>query len=485
MAEINNSLAAQVNTSGPDLRSTLATISQIELAQAHAGLYGLQAQQEARKLSGFEYLKANPSDYLGAIRRGLDPQVGSTMQTMSERERAYGTNPLAVSPESYQQFTGARKNIAETAKIGVETDVAAQGAKARIAQGYLNDPTDQSWSNSIRTAKANGYLNGMEEQQLLNVRDPATRERAAQSWIGSGVPTNEYVKPHNVNPTERVTTPGAMMRPPVQSTARVVGDREAVQSGLYEPTPQERAQGWVAQPPASRVGQTFGTMAPAMTPGQLKENEAYGTEIAKTLPVLAEKADNSRQANFTLEQMKAESQSWDMGKGGTALMNAQKYLKSAAAVIGLKDTWLDKPVADFESFQKNAGTLTRQAVKEVSSRAAVQEFTMIQNQLPSADMSRGGFNQIVNQFQAVNDYNIAKHQAGQVWKDATGSMDKFDAEWNKNITPSAFLVSRLPPEQLGALKVNLERTAEGRATLKSITTQLKWAHDHNLDQLVR
>ena len=485
MAEINNSLAASVNTSPVDLSKTLGTISQIELAQAHAGLFGLQAQQEARKLAGFDYLKSNPTDYQGAIQRGLDPSVGSTLQTMSEKDRAYGLTPGGVSPESYNSLTSAQEHRAKTVQTGVETDTKAMENKSRIAQGYLANPTDSSWNSAIDSAISNGYVDRLNGERIKAVKDPAQRAQAAQAWIGSGVAPNDYTKPHNVSQTDAITTPGALMRPPVASTNRVVGDKEAVQNGLYEPTAQEQAQGWVRPQPSSRVAQTFGQAAPAMTPGQLKENEAYGGELAKTLPALSDKADNSRQANFTLDQMKAESQSWDMGKGAPTLMSAAKYLKSAAASVNIKDTFLDKPIADYESFEKNAGVLTRQAVKEVSTRAAVQEFQMIQNQLPSSGMTRGGFNQIVDQFQAVNDFNIAKHQSGQAYYDVNHTMDGFDAQWNKNVSPSAFLVARLAPEKMGELFTKLGKTPEGRTTLQSLRSQMQWAVDHNLDAMVK
>jgi len=482
MPEINNSLAAQVNANPIDLKGTLGTISQIELAQAHAGLYGLQAQQEARKLAGLAYLKTNPTDYTGAIQRGLDPSVGSTLQTMGERDRSMSQTPGGILPASYSELTKGFENRAQTAKIGVETDTIAQGNKARIAQGYLSNPTDETWQSGIARAKANGYINTMEEQQLLNVRDPTQRANAARSWIGAGVSPSEYTAPHNVEPTAGVTTRGGMLAPPVANPA-------APQGGGMVGGPGERILGGGivsdngVPMPNQQVASRFGNLPPAMSPGQKAENTAYGEQLAKVLPVLGEKADQSRQANFTLDQMRRESETWNMGKGGTALMTAQQYLKPIANALG--SDALDRPVADFESFQKNTGTLVRQAVKEVSSRAAVQEFQLIQSQLPSADMSRKGFNQIADQFQAVNDFNIAKHQAGQAWRDATGSMNKFEAEWNKNITPAAFLVSRLPPDQLGALRENLQRTPEGRSTLRSIKSQLQWAHDHNLDQLIR
>ena len=488
MAEINNSLALQAAGTPLNLQSTLGTISQIQLAQAHAGLYGLQAQQEARKLGAMEYLKTNPTDYSGFIQRGGDPSVGSTLQTMGEKERAYGITPGNVSPESYSHLNTAYKTRAETAKIGVETDKAAMENKARLAQGYLSNPSDTTWSAGVQGAISNGYIDKLNGQRLLSIRDPAERAEMAKAWVSSGIPPSDYTAPHNVDPTAAITTRGGMLSAPSAVPAPQPRPNAAPGHGSMLGSGERIIGGAITEDngvplPNQQVASRFGNMPPAMTPGQKAESTGYGEQLAKVLPTLAEKADNSRQANFTLDQMKTEAETWRMGKGGTALMEAQKYLKPLANSLG--STAFDKPVADFEAFQKNAGVLTRQAVKEVSPRAAVQEFQMIQNQLPSADMSRGGFNQIVDQFQAVNDFNIAKHQAGEAWRSATGSMDKFEGEWNKNITPSAFLVSRLPPDQLGALRANLSRTAEGRSTLKSITRQLQWAAEHKLDEMVR
>lgn len=486
MPEINNSLAMQVNASPIDLTKTIGTISQLQLAQAHAGLYGLQSQQEARKLNALQYLKDNPTDYMGYIQQGGDPSVGSTLQGMGEKERQFSSNPLGLATENYKHVADTAKTMADTKEKGLMTG-------AQIAQGVLSDPSNDSvWRNAVDQHYQTHGGSMLEKQQMLGVKDPQMRANIAKAYAAQGVPPGTFAAPHTYSPTQAVTTPGenyvvpqttsvvAPNRAPIPSSGRVMGDDEAVRTGLYDPTTEQTQRGVT---PNARVTQGFGARQPTMTPAQFAESEAYGKEMAKVLPELAAKADNAKQANFTLDQMKAESESWRMGRGGNALMSAQQMMKPLANKFGY--TGFDKPIADFEAFQKNAGVLTRQAVKEVSSRAAVQEFQMIQDQLPSANMTRGGFNQIADQFQAVNDYAIAKHQAAQAWRDATGSMDKFDTEWNKNISPAAFLVSRLSPENLGALKTNLERTAEGRATLQSLTKQLQWARDHKLGELAR
>jgi hypothetical protein len=492
MVEINNSIAAQVGGQQLDLTKTLSAISQIDLARAHAGLYGLQAQQEARKLSGLEYLKSSPTDYIGAIQRGLDPSVGSTLQTMSERERQYGTNPQRLSTESTLQLTSAGKNLAETGKIGAETKGINIEQSAKLAQGVIADPSNDSvWRSAVEQHYKISGGSELEKQQLLGVKDPNVRLQIAKAYGAQGVPPSTFGAPHPISPTQSVTTPGAsysVSRPvttdrpggALPASPRVMGDDEAVKQGLYSPTPEQIRRG-VTGPasPNQQVANRFGAMTPSMTPAQVKETESYGETLGKMPDQLSAKAEAAKGMNFTLDQMKSESANWPfMGKGTQAAAEAAKYLKPFANAVG--STVFDNFVGDFEAFQKNAGTLVRQAVKDVSSRAAVQEFEMIQSQLPSADMSRGGFSKIVDQFQAVNDYQIAKQRAAQKWRNENGTLDNFDSTWNKNMTPSAFLVNRMSVPEFQEVASKLQKTPQGRSTLNNIRNQMRYANDNGL-----
>lgn len=473
----DNTLALQVNANPIDLQKTIGTLSQLQLAQAHAGLYGLQAQQEARKLHGLEYLQTNPSDYQGAIARGLDPSVGSTLQIMGERQRQYGTNPQGLSTESASQLTTAGKNIAETGKIGVETDTQKMQNMGRIAQGYLADPTEESWRRSITDARARGYVNNdMQAQQFLAVKDPKQRERIASSLIMGGVSPAEATAQHNVEPTQAVTSRMGTMNPPTPTN---INPNPAVANGILD-RPALPVAG--ANKDQTRLPSTpVGTLPPQMTPGVAAEQKGYGEQMAKVLPALAARADLAKQQNFTLDQMKEESKSWDMGKGATTVMRAEEWMQSIAARFGSHA--FEKPVGDFQSFVKNTGTLTRQAVKEVSSRASQQEFNLIAGQLPGPTMSLGGFQQIVGQMQAVNDFDTAKHQNAQTWRQKHGTMDGFESAWNKNVGPSAFLVNRLHSSDPAAVKTlfdKLDKTPEGRAAAASVIKQIQWAKTNEL-----
>lgn len=480
MPEINNSLAMQVASSPVDLKGTLGALSQIQLANAHAGLYGLQSQQEQRKLNALQYLKENPTDYLGYIQQGGDPSVGSTLQSMGEKERQFSSNPLGLASENYKHVADTAKTVQDTRKIGSEFG-------SQIAQGVISDPQNDSvWRNAVDQHYQTFGGSTLEKQQVMGIKDPNQRLQIAKAYAAQGVSPNTFGAPHNVEPTQSVTTPAASYavpqnapaRAPVQSSPRVMGDDEAVRNGLYEPTADQTQRG-IAPQPNARVSQGFGQLGPAMTPAQVKESTEYADTLGKMPAQLSEKANNAKNMNFTLQQMRDESANWPfMGKGTEAAAEAAKYLKPFANAFG--STTFDNFVGDFEAFKKNAGTLVRQAVKDVSSRAAVQEFQMIQDQLPSADMSRGGFNKIVDQFQAVNDYQIAKQRAAQNWRDKNGTLDKFDADWNKNVSPTAFLIQRMSPEQLTDVATKLQATPSGRQTLNSMKSQMRWANENGL-----
>lgn len=257
MAEINNSLAAQVSAGQPaqplDLTKTLGAISQIDLARAHAGLYGLQAQQEARKLQGFDYLKGNPSDYLGAIQRGLDPAVGSTLQGMSEKERAYKATPGGLAPESYEQLSSAGEKQAGTRKLNVETGEKHLDVQGRIAAMIAADPSDAGVERAHQAARAAGVdTNPLVYNQFLKM-SPEQRVQVARSKIAGGMPPAELTSPHNVPPTDTVTSRGGMLSVPPSA----------------------------AQPPAPAP--QFGTVPPPVSLEQKTEIEAKGEYTKQSL----------------------------------------------------------------------------------------------------------------------------------------------------------------------------------------------------------
>jgi hypothetical protein len=141
----------------------------------------------------------------------------------------------------------------------------------------------------------------------------------------------------------------------------------------------------------------------------------------------------------------------------------------------------DNSLANFQAFQKNAMTLTTQATRAVSPRAAVQEMQMIREALPGAKTSQGGLGYMFDQFAANNDFTIAKAQAADAWRPAHGgTLEGFESAWNKNISPFAFLVHRMSTADLTAMAGNLGRTEQGRVLLGRIRGEMKVANDSGL-----
>lgn len=208
---------------------------------------------------------------------------------------------------------------------------------------------------------------------------------------------------------------------------------------------------------------------------QLESLENAASEVDK-------KAGEALNDNFLLDQMRQESQSWEPGKFADWEGQYRAYAQASRKAIGLPDDpELNKSLGDYQAFNKNGMQLVRQAVRETSSRAAVQEFNMIQKALPSAEMSKQGITQIFDQMQSVNDYKLAKQQAQKSWRQSHGgTTEGFDVDFNKNIGPTAFLVHRMPAEQWHNLATELQKTEEGRKMIPKIISQMQYAKENGL-----
>jgi hypothetical protein len=115
---------------------------------------------------------------------------------------------------------------------------------------------------------------------------------------------------------------------------------------------------------------------------------------------------------------------------------------------------------------------------------------LISKSLPNPEMSEGGFKQIATQLKGVNDFAIAKQQAAADWRAANGgslgpnkSGKDFQASWNANASPAAFILHRMQienPAVLQNLVSTMSKTPEGLAALKNMKSQMQWANTQGL-----
>jgi hypothetical protein len=252
-----------------------------------------------------------------------------------------------------------------------------------------------------------------------------------------------------------------------------------------------------AAPPASVAGPppaAAGGNAPvasylsALSPGEMKEQEARGTELGQLATHIDEQATSARQTNFLFDQMRQESNAWAMGKFADVKNDALAYAHGFAKTFGFDTSKngtgpfadLDDRVGDFQSFVKNAGQLARAATKEVSSRAAFQELTFINNTLPSPEMSAGGFQRVADQMQSVNDYALGRQAAAVQWKAGHGTLEGFDASFNQSVSPGAYLLHRMSVPDAQQFFTIANQTDSGRAMVGRLVQQMKYATANKL-----
>jgi hypothetical protein len=156
------------------------------------------------------------------------------------------------------------------------------------------------------------------------------------------------------------------------------------------------------------------------------------------------------------------------------------YAHGFAKTFNLDTTGMDDRVGDFQSFVKNTGQLARTATKEVSSRASFQEMNFINGTLPSPEMSAPGFQRVADQMQSVNDYALGRQAAATQWKAGHGTLEGFDANFNANVSPGAFLLKRMDEPSATQFFSTAQKTPEGRAMVGRLVQQMKYATANKL-----
>lgn len=220
------------------------------------------------------------------------------------------------------------------------------------------------------------------------------------------------------------------------------------------------------QPTAPNMPQ--GAMQTSISPTEKAFAEGRGKALSDRMGEIDEHAEAAKQANFLLDQMKMEADNFRMGKWSDFENNSNKFLR-------LINPKYDGTVGSFEAFTKNAITLTNEEVRQVSSRAAVQEYTAIQGAQPQPEMSPEGFKQIINQKLAINDYKLAKQTARDQWLETHRTPEGFETEFNKNVSPAVFLVSRLDEQQLVGMRNNLLKREGGEKIIGNLMKKLSYA----------
>lgn len=211
-----------------------------------------------------------------------------------------------------------------------------------------------------------------------------------------------------------------------------------------------------------------------------------GEDLAEQFQSIDTHAAAAIDGNYLLDNMRRESQSWDMGRFAEWKGEGKAYLQAFAQSLGIATPDLDKSLADYQAFVKSTGQITRAAVHETSSRAAAQEYQMIQSTLPSPEMSSQAFGQIADQMQGVYDYNLAKQKFAHAY---TGDPNEMNIDFNKRLTPGAFMVNRMSQspqgqQDLQVMISNMSKTPQGRARAQQLQNEVKYAQQNGYFDMI-
>jgi hypothetical protein len=216
----------------------------------------------------------------------------------------------------------------------------------------------------------------------------------------------------------------------------------------------------------------------ALGPGQHAALVARADKEQADRQQVITEANAAQQSRATLLNMQNETPEFYKGAGADKWQGLARYLRI------IDPSW-NGQVSGFEDFQKNAGALTRQAVKEVSSRAAVQEFNLIGNSLPNPEMSPIGLRRVQNEMIGLTDYRLAKAQAQQQWEQAhggPGNVTGFETYFQRAASPYAFIVAKMAPDDRREMFAKLQGSADGQRELSRLGQQLTYLKQSGLAQ---
>ncbi len=236
--------------------------------------------------------------------------------------------------------------------------------------------------------------------------------------------------------------------------------------GLTPMDQQGGQQGQAAPNPAAgpTSGVPPGAQQSGLSPMAHHYQEEYGKEIGKDFAEVDEASKAAQDSNYIFDNMRRDaSGSWNQGVWANIQGEARKWLVGTAQMMGLKNDFINEQtqgLADYQAYGKSSGQLVRQAVRETSSRAAVQEFKLIGDALPAPTTSREAFMQVADQWQGMSDWRIYKQKFMQQYKPENGGdPSKMESDFAERVPATAFMINRM------------QQTPEGWATLQHLVAK--------------
>ena len=321
------------------------------------------------------------------------------------------------------------------------------------------------------TITANGVTRSGTPTTIKNPDGSETRAVEFPPVIDqNGVALPGYIQPLTL---QGAAGPGTPARPSAAPTFRspMIG---------FTPAATAAASAGLSVPPTPPQN---GALA-ELSPTQEEFLKGRGEGLSERFNAVDTAAANAVNSNYLFDNMRRDLQTWQMGKFAEWKNDAKAYLQSIATSLGGDPKQMNLSLSDFQAFNKSAGMLLRQAVHETSSRAAVQEYRMIGSTLPTPENTAQAFGQIADQWQGLNDYNIAKQSFARRY---LSNPEAMEPTWDQNVSSTAFLMRRMMQTQSGqqdfeAATARMAKTPEGRRILQGMFREYDYADSQGLFQ---
>jgi ribosomal protein L10 len=174
------------------------------------------------------------------------------------------------------------------------------------------------------------------------------------------------------------------------------------------------------------------------------EQTANLGKLADYKTALTDSANEAQGQNVQLNQMLDTMKNFDPGKLAPYKATVQAWFNS----LGMSSAESDKALSSYQEFSKVATKQATTQARQMGAREAASIVTMMVNNNPNATMTPQAIGDMVNAMKATNDYTYAKNQAADEFYRQNGTLSGFDAQWQQQHPPVAFLAPYLRPDQL-------------------------------------
>mgnify|MGYP000940125686 CR=1 FL=1 len=267
---------------------------------------------------------------------------------------------------------------------------------------------------------------------------PVIPEGAEQ--VPGGVP-GQYRPTNKLNNV--VDTPLPKPRPEIQSTNKIVGDREGVEKGIYPP---------------SSFNDRFGLIKRA--PGEVEAEVATGQQSGQALAAARQRASTFAQDMFPVtEALSAAKNLGTKGSGpGSETVN---YLKSfiLTNLPGVQENDPEfKNINDFDKLQK----YLVQIAKTTGNTSTNDQLAASFAGNPNVKMSNAATQDVLASIYALRSLDLAKTKMWEKQNLPDSQYAKWAAKWDNDIDLRVFGLQFMRPDAI----IKLDKSLKGKAREK-------------------